>query len=290
MITDVLSSRTMGAYPISIGTSLAVESIATGPNPPYDPERVVPEKIELSYYDAFWINLHTLVRAIIGAVPTVEADKLKALDIATVMQSEIQVIRDLVAAESHGKTSLLLYVSQYKDLDKKHPMGKIRSPKTEKQIAYHKLVTDTLNLFNSKQVKGSVEVFSRELNPKEKKKVLIHTHYAYDLLSHGKFAELHLLESHTGVLKKKAQWYTKYSGGKDLVRIPFKCVFLQVFGDSQTFYGDFTKIKKDVIALADQFQWTSTTTDERLRLSFNSLRDTSLAMMLDKLLSEDHSF
>lgn len=292
MITDILASRTMSSFALSIGTALAMESIAKGPYDPYDKERVIPEKIKLSDYDEFWVNLHSLFRGIVSAVSSADFKNLKAQDVSDAMAAEVQVLRDIVQSESHGKVRLVLYMSKYSGLDKKHPNAKLRllAHGTDKQKAYHKLATETLNAFNAKQVKGSVDIYDRALTPKEKKKVLIFTHYAYDLLSHGKFKELHLLESHTGLLKKKAQWYTKLSGGKDLMRIPFRVAFMQIFGDSQSFYGDTTKIKKIIIDLANKFEWTSATTDDRVRLSLNTLNDVALVMMIERMLSEDSAF
>ena len=74
------------------------------------------------------------------------------------------------------------------------------------------------------------------------------------------------------------------------MRIPFRVAFMQIFGDSQSFYGDTTKIKKIIIDLANKFEWTSATTDDRVRLSLNTLNDVALVMMIEKMLSEDSAF
>jgi hypothetical protein len=53
---DSLSTRTISAFPLSISTSLALESIFTPKLPPYDPNRIIPEHINLIDYQEIWIN------------------------------------------------------------------------------------------------------------------------------------------------------------------------------------------------------------------------------------------
>ncbi len=70
MRKNLLLQRTVSGFPLSIGTGLALESILEPVQEVYDPQRVVPEKIKLNKYDAIWFNIDTLVRNIVGSVPT----------------------------------------------------------------------------------------------------------------------------------------------------------------------------------------------------------------------------
>ncbi len=100
-----------------------------------------------------------------------------------------------------------------------------------------------------------------QINPKS----LILTHYAFVLLSAKAFAELVLVESHTGTLKDRTLWYTKYMNGKTLPILPFREDFLQIFGDSETFRPADAKLRKEIIELAKKYHWNATTTSDRIR-------------------------
>jgi len=47
-----LASRTVSAFPISIGTSLAFESVFFPRQPSYDPERQIPNRVEVTQYQS----------------------------------------------------------------------------------------------------------------------------------------------------------------------------------------------------------------------------------------------
>ncbi len=62
---SVLAERTVSAFPLSIGTSLAFESLFDGRQAPYDNERELPSRINIDDYKIFLINVGTLIRNII---------------------------------------------------------------------------------------------------------------------------------------------------------------------------------------------------------------------------------
>lgn len=291
IITDALAQRTTSAYPVSIGTSLALESIGKGPLQPYDPDREIPQHIDLTQYDQVWINVLTLFRNIIGAMPSDAILKVSATDVMMTLEFEADLINRLVHDESHGRAKAVFYVCKYADLKKVHPYAKLRVDSTERQRMYTLTMENCINAFMKGTELGSrVRVYERSLRPPEKHKTLIFTHYAYDLLSAKRFETLDLLESHTGVLKKESARYTKLHGGKDLPRIPFRVCFMQVFGDSQTFHPWPILSRKAVLKLAEDYKWTTHTTNDRLRLSFDQLEDQALSAALLDMLSEDKLF
>ena len=114
------------------------------------------------------------------------------------------------------------------------------------------------------------------------------THVAYDLLSYNKFNTLHLLESHTGKCKDISLWWTKLSNSKDLMRIPFNILTLQIFGDSQIFLPFPIETRKQILQLAEDKKWTNVTTKERIRLSLDTLKDVFAAVVLKKILNETY--
>ena len=62
-----LYTRTISAFPISVGTSLALESLFAPRLETIDPERKF-ERVDVTKYSEVWINLSTLFRNIVGAV------------------------------------------------------------------------------------------------------------------------------------------------------------------------------------------------------------------------------
>ena len=109
------------------------------------------------------------------------------------------------------------------------------------------------------------------------------THYAYDLLSNKDFKTLDLLESHTGVLKSKALWYTKFSDHKDSVRIPFNELFLQVFGDSTIFHPHDRKLRLEILAIADKYNWSFATTKDRIHLGLSMISNPFYKAILNEM-------
>lgn len=285
----ILSQRPTSAFPLSIGTSLAFESMFEGgPNPTYDPARIKPPPIDPYTYQGLWINIDTVYRNIYEAVETEQRGHLLPGDLLDTLIEEIGHIRDIVNQFTQGRLPVVFYHSRYEGMKAAHPWAKLRIPTTPKQLTERDLMDAALRplLKNHTQDLG-IQVFKRGLETTTPQgKVLIFTHMAYDLLSHRKFSDLHLLESHTGVLKKQASYYTKLTGGKDLMRIPFNTCTIQVFGDSRTFLGFPSEVKKDLIGLAELANWNSQTTADRMRLGITSLKDKLTAGILVKMLHE----
>lgn len=287
MLTSALSERTMSAFMLSIGTSLSFESLFPGTQAPYDPERPIPNKVELNDYNELWINLFTLFRNIVGAVPTVRVATLIPDDVGYVMGEEVELIQDLVKMYTGGNVKVVFYSSSYQDLKKHFKHASVRTDNTEKQRQMTDLLTGSINAFYKLQTKrDTLKHFKLYLEPISAmdKKVLLLSNYAFDLLSYKKFMKMDLLESHTGVLKERAKWHTKYSDGKNLVRMPFNEMLLQVFGDSQTFYPMDKNLRKDVIELAEASQWNPLTTDERIRFTVGNLKNPYYASILKEMI------
>lgn len=287
MQSNALEQRAVSAFPLSIGTALALESILDGIQPPYDPAREIPTRINLNQYAEFWFNIETLYRNIIGSVSSEVQKSLLAGEIIEVMIEETGLIKELIENNTLGKTSVVFYRNMQKDLARSHPHARLRQPKTDNQISANTLLDKSCEVF-FKHHKGHADyrMFDRVLTPLGKPKALFVTHQAYDLLSERNFDTLDLLESHTGVLKKKSLWYTKLSGGKDLVRIPLNACTMQVFGDSITFAPQPAPLRAQVVELSEKFEWHAMTTKDRLRFSFDTMRDRFAAEVLKEMLSE----
>jgi hypothetical protein len=283
-----LSERAMSSFALSIGTALAFESLfPKGDRAPYDPLRPIPQHIDVKKYDEVWVNLGTLIRNIYQSVPSNVQAGLMAVDLYVTLESEVDIIRSLVTDGSLGRTKVVFYTTDDKRLKARHPHAKLKIDTTDKQRAYTALSELVLAEFHKRHshIPG-VMTYHEKLTPPHHKKALILTHDAYDLLSWQMFADLHLLESHTGLLKKRPQWYTKYHSGVDLMRIPFNSCFMQVFGDSIHFHPFPMKDRMAVRTLADERAWTYLSTKDRLVYSFQQLSDPILAQLLLEMLNE----
>ena len=280
MSLSLLAERVTSAFPLSIGTSLAFESLSDTGGTPYDPAREIPQKVDLNQYQQFWINLSTLFRNLHGAVPSSETSSLVAEDCAQVLLQEIDVINNVLREETHLRCQPVYYISNYKSLKSLSSTATIRIPNTPKQIAYYKLhdraLQEVINILNTRQ--EPVKVFNNQIIPETRNTSLIMTHVPYDLLCYSKFNQLELIESHTGILKKRNLWYTKFYQSEELIMIPFIEIMLKFFGDNHTFRPFPMKARKTIVDLAVDKRWTWATTDAKVRQD--------LGMMKDRLLGD----
>jgi len=281
--TRHLSERTIGQYPISVGTSLAIES-AMGIHP----------EIEVKFqpikqYGEFWINLKTLYRNMMGSLQADAAQLVLGVPVGDELQLEMDRIDSIIASESDCQ--VIYYVCNYTRMDQRYPHARIRVDSTPRQKQFTQTMKEAIQhllMLETKpagqQHESRMKVFDVTLKPTERTKTLILTHVPLDLCSYKHFGELALLESHTGAIKEKAQWYTKYLNGKELARIPFREDLLQVFGDHELFHPYPIENRKQLIAVAEKYSWTPLTTTEKIRYTLDFLLNPYLKEKLRAML------
>jgi hypothetical protein len=118
-----------------------------------------------------------------------------------------------------------------------------------------------------------IQLFKLKIEPKHYPSAMMLTHYAYDLVNYRDFNKLVLLESHTGAIKERAQWYSKYYNGRELAMIPFREDFLQVFGDNEHFRPMDIRLRKDLIEIAIQYKWSSISTTDKILYGINQMKN-----------------
>lgn len=262
-----IHNRSLGKYPLSIATSLAIESLTN------THDEIKHKLPPLQDTDVLYVNLRTLVRNIHGAVPTPQRHQLYAHEVEEALYSEMATIAELVAPVR------VVYYASDMDLTKyRHAL--IRKQHTKLQAQYEgmsvKAIASVLGHFKlNPTTQYTVEHFKLKIKVKEKNlKGIILTHFPIDLLVYTEFKSLLLLESHTGVIKDRSLWYTKYFNGnktEGINRIPFTEKFLQIFGDKETFSPMNQKFREDLLALAKRYNWTYLTTDDKVKYSLDSL-------------------
>lgn len=274
MSTDILAGRTLSAFALSVGTSLAMESIFIGDRQPIDPERVIPQKVNILDYQEFWINLSTLFRNIHGSITREESLRVSPREWLSVLEEEVEQIKFLIAHQSNNRVKPIFYASQYQDFENKYPKSRVRKLNTDNQRIYFSLHKDIMTEFAKRNSHEPwLKLFNDKLRTDNKPKALILSHYPYDLLSVKQFTGLDLIESHTGIRRQPATWYVKYYDGKNLPAMPFMEGLLLMLGDKEHFSVYDFKIKRELIQLAQDCRWTPATTRERILFDISKLKD-----------------
>lgn len=259
------AERALGQFPLSVATSLALESLCgihpdhSHPSPP------------LQRHSNFWINVKTLYRNLHGALEKGFSSTATPVGLAETLIEEMETIKKLVEEYSNGRCHVVYYLSNYEGMQKKYPHASVRLDVTEKAKMFTAVYTKTIEAVNRLHPDHGIKLFKLKLEPEGRPEALILTHVPYDLLSEKAFHSLTLIESHTGHLKEKGQWSSKYYEGKELTRIPFREDLIQVFGDKETFHPMASKLRKELLELAEQYRWTAITTRDKIAYSIEHL-------------------
>ena len=248
-----LADRTLGQYPLSIATSLALES-ANGIHP-----EIPVARPPIDAYDELWINVRTLFRNLLGALDTQSAKSVSADQLCDSLKDELVTIVELIATQTGSRVKVVYYISDYAGIEVEP---------------------------------GSIRLFPLKLKRPEHDgvtslpKALIITHIAYDLFSYRIFSKLDLLESHTGKIKDRSLWYTKYYSGKELSMIPFREDLVQVFGDNETFRTFDPAVRRELIEIATKYKWSPVTTYAKIHYGVSTMKNPySRAIVLEILSS-----
>lgn len=239
-----MAIRTLSSLPISVGTGMAIEAIV---------------KVPLAKYSSFLINIRTLLRNALEAF-----DKEDPPTEDEVFDAVSEDMRGIAEAFSQAKGShhieLVFYYPSYSGLESMFPLANLKKAKTELQIKEKKMIDKVGSRIKEKYEK--IIVMNNVTIPDFKGEGIIITHHPVDLATSKSYTRLHLLESHTGMLKGFQSFSTKLTGGKDLFNIPLNKLTIQIFGDNQVnFYAvKSIKVKNEIKRLADEANWSTATT------------------------------
>lgn len=276
-VFDAISFRTMSGWALSVGTGLAFESLFPTTTDRIDPARKPPATVDFSQYTHFYINVATLFRNIYQALSSDTAASIKAEQYYNTLLFEINIIEELFSA--HAPTiQIVYYVCEYKAVyGSNSPFIAKKGDHTPKQLAYRTLMVSVLKKFlANKELKPKTKLYDSSLGDialSITQSVLIMTHIAYDLFSYGNFFKLDLLESHTGVVKDKSLYYTKFTDGKDLPTIPFHKGMMAIFGDNEHFRSLDKKLRDAIVAISIERKWTQKTTKDKVLFDLALLKN-----------------
>lgn len=266
---QAIAERVLGKYPLSVASSLALEA-ACGVHDDFPVS-----KAPVLNYTQLWMNIRTLYRNLVGSIDRTSGSSVVPELLAQALTEEIDTIADQIREVTQGKTQVIFYYSNYSNLERRYanPIASLRQDTTPKQKEYTLIHNKTVELLLQIR-KEDIRVFDLWPEPREVGAVaLICTNYAFDLLARKEFSKLTLLESHTGQLKDRALWYTKFNGGQELSRIPFREDMLQVFGDSTLFKPADIRLRRELMTIAERYNWTSVTTLEKIKYGIDQIQN-----------------
>lgn len=280
-----LAERMVSAFPLSIGTSLAMESVFEPMQKPFDPERKVPNKVNSADYDTCYINLQTLYRNLVGALDKQIFNTANVNDLVATLLEEIGVIQGLFDSEGQGCVAKF-YHAEHHDLHSMVNAGrlvgvKLREPNTDNQKFFHAQEQKCLKVLDT--FTDSILKFKDSLEAASYERALVITHQPYDLIHYGKFKQIDLLESNTGVLKPRYAWGSKYHplGDRDMSHLPFCRKLLMVFGDKTEIKPGSAGMRAQVYEVSKLKNWSPLTTLDKINLDLQiAILDPAMAAML----------
>lgn len=267
--------RVKGYFPVSIGTSMALEALLGLEVEENVLVRHKDSKPALGF-DSLWLNLNTVYRNFVNAI---ERDSVPLVDPGTIFTELISEFDRIftILKEHASHLTPLVYCCHYRDLERLFPGAKLREPRTPKQLLDNQLqeriVKHVLANARSGRLDFDIVECSQLLNINSSERVLLLTHNPTDLLVRQYTRSIELLESHSGAIKPESEWYTKYFNGKDLPNIPFMKPLLPILGDKEVFHPLGVKVKRVLLTLAQENNWTSLTTIDKVRFNISRLPD-----------------
>ncbi len=271
--------RQYGLYQMSIGTSLAIESLfhtgtfenAEG-TPPY------------TKVDELLINIRTLIR---NAYQAFDYSAQPNLATATIYDSIIEDIDDI--AETIADKSSTMTVTYYNcSYDTIRSVGKSVGANvlinTALRAIDYELIEKAVYDRIKRERPNLITEFDSIINPAKKANdCVVLTHYPFDLMSNSKFTSLKLLESRTGKIKDRREWGSKLNNPKEVDNLPFNTVTMMICGDNTLFRPLGTKVKKALKEAAVKYNWTQNTTYDRVITDIKLFGNSDLLECVRKL-------
>jgi len=224
------------------------------------------------------VNVGTVVRNVISACTGSESYLLETLPL------QVEMMMDLLSStfSTLYNMRVIYYRCLYQDV-KYGILGQPMKP-TQKRELYKKWMAVGVDSLDKAEhvhlIQGSLEGPDDNIPDK----TCIITHYAQDLLRHHRFDEFHLIESHTGAVKRNVDFNSKLTLKPELKKIiPFNKFTQRVFGDG-TLYGPLDlEVRRNIIAIAEGTGWTKSTPLNRINHLMKA-NNPSLTHLMQKLL------
>lgn len=230
---QLLADRVKSGFPVSIGTGMALETLFTPIMEVYDDTREVKNLADLSTYNLYVFNVATILRNIIS---TLKFDELLTVPKKDIYETLLEEVEFLTHFFESNNVPIKFYLNTYTYVKQTYEaQGTLRKSTTDKQI-----FTDDIHKYCLDMIRkqDEVTVFHKDLHYGREVSALLFTHVPFDLIGYNNFRRLDLLESHTGLIKSRKEWNTKYfklPGDRDMSFLPFFEYLLVKFGDHVMF-------------------------------------------------------
>jgi hypothetical protein len=274
---QALAEREVGQFPLSIATSLALEG-ALGIHPDHEAPNGPPP---IRSYNRLWVNVATLVRNIYSSLPAETQAGVTDDELRLALYSDMQAISGVLQDQVGDSIRPVFYRNTLTSLEKHFPKAHRRQPTTDKQKTFVALREGTLATLDQLLTVEDYRVFDVQIQGEGK--ALMITHFPVDLLSFYEFDDLALLESHTGLVKKKSDWGSKLYPRDP--KLPFNKFMLQLFGDDGLFSPHPIKYRKAVLEIAKKERWSPATTYRKIGVSLGTIKDYEIRTYLQDILS-----
>jgi hypothetical protein len=263
-------------YPLSIALELAILGIL-GIHPDLPTGKNL-----LPNYQVVWVNIRTMYRNLFNAINKEDKASVLPGQLVTGLLQELEQFENILDIESKGKLSVVYYHSRYANMHKQYPHAFLRADSTELQKTYSVIEKICLDAVMD-QLRDKVKCYDLKITDFVSSKTLLMSHYPIDLFTKS-IVDKDLWESHTGRVKQKHHWYTKYFNGKDLSMIPFREEFIQLFGDNEQFRPMSISIRKEITQLAVDNGWSQMTQREKIMYCLDKLKDPDTKDLMFKLM------
>jgi hypothetical protein len=272
-MSKALSNRMKGQLPLSIATSIAFESLLNM-EPPLDApvyvRRPKGHTKPIVGFEQIWINLRTLIRNIDGAIDNNVNNDASPMDYYRVVLEEMAVIQNIVnEINDVARPEIHYYMKNYDSLTKvwRHALFReVTAPRLKVYAALENNILTHITEDIKRGILSAVQVHSEDCyatNTSSKAALISHFPVDLILVKGERFAAL--VESHTGAIKKREEWNTKFRDGSKYPRIPFDRGMIQIFGDKENMLSPQTlKIRQRLAAISEKYQWNALTTRERI--------------------------
>ena len=264
---------------MDIGTQIALDAMFD-----LDSELITPYsskgKVDITRYDTWYINIHTMIRNIIGDIPdkdTVIASASGKVTIYDILKVNVFNISSIC---SEHKMKVIFYTPDYKKVMKNGIIinkGK-KADALIKILAYGDYCHER---FKQEDITGNV-LKDRSLRLPAGKTVVT-THFAIDLFNFKHHKVFDLLESHTGRLRTTRQFNKKYVSNSSVrpELYPFLEELLYLLGDGAMFAPVSITSRRFIQIAAEEQRWTTSTTYSRMRAML--VRDNEIKTVLGKI-------
>ena len=265
MGSNAVFLREMGDIAISIGTSFALQGLYN-----QHPDKKVVNTIPALQGDTLYINVRTLLRNMLNAMDSDKIFNVSVEDYVKAIKSELTEIKTFLDSQEEAKLTVFFYLPTYDSLAKEFgSSAELREPSTDLQKQKIQLEKDVFGKIEAELKTLPVEnkyinIIDMEIKTDKRERAFLLTHLPVDLLYTKGFANVMLLESHTGEIKRENKWYTKFHSDAS-ERIPFNKAMLIFFGDSGgMFKPQHHKARSALMAVAEKYKWTYQTTRDKI--------------------------